>query len=426
MKINHINFYVENLIGFQTLESPILYILKKGFTVKIYHILKENELLFIKKKIKNKNIQFEKIQLNTYSRILNNLNFALTVLFTKNNFPKPYRSFVKHHSQRNLFGVITFFLSNVWLKISFTKVNYLVHKIISVLNKNQSIDKIIVHSRISNVSFLNKKRLKIITIIESWDHIYKKPMGYLDKLTYLWNHEQIRDFKKFQSLSNCKLSFPKKISYLINSEKFMNKDNKIKTILYPASTSSFAERENLFKSELEFIEYLCSVISKTKYKLIIKTKPNGKKGDFDSLRVKYSNIKILDSSIFNSTSNFYIDDEEIKKRRDILDKVDAVLNIATTYAIDACLYNKPVIQLDFDKSNKFLKLKEFQKNYHLQKFLLKNNYTYKIDEFISSLKKNQISLFNAYQFGISLKKKFYPKIGEVEFHKDLLKSYKTI
>ena len=52
MKINHINFYVENLIGFQTLESPILYILKKGFTVKIYHILKENELLFIKKKNK--------------------------------------------------------------------------------------------------------------------------------------------------------------------------------------------------------------------------------------------------------------------------------------------------------------------------------------------------------------------------------------
>lgn len=426
MKFDKINFYLENIIGFQTLESPMLYFLENGFSVKIYHILKENELSFLKNKINNKNIELERVQLSPYGRFLNKLNFALTILFTRNDFPKPYRSFVKHYSKRNLLGILIFHLSNTWPKIYYNKVNYLVNNIISLLNKDESIDKIIVHSRVSNLSFLNKRKLKTITIIESWDHIYKKPMGYVDKFTYLWNHEQINDFMKFQSKSNCRIAFPKKISYLMNEEKFIYEAIEPKTILYPVSTSSFTERENLFESELEFIEYLCSFISKTTYELIIKTKPNGKNGDFNFLKLKYSNIKILESSMFNSTTNFYIDEDEINRRKDIFNKVDVVLNVATTYAIDASLYNKPVIQLDFKKSKKFKKLSEFQKNFHLQKFLLENNYTYEIDDLISSLESNKIDIRNANLFSISLKEKFYPKIKEDEYHKDLLKSYNTM
>lgn len=426
MKFDKINFYLENIIGFQTLESPMLYFLENGFSVKIYHILKENELSFLKNKINNKNIELERVQLSPYGRFLNKLNFALTILFTRNDFPKPYRSFVKHYSKRNLLGILIFYLSNIWPKIYYNKVNFLVNNIISLINKEGSIDKIIVHSRVSNLSFLNKKKLKTITIIESWDHIYKKPMGYIDKFTYLWNHEQIKDFMKFQSQSNCRLSYPKKISYLINKEK-LNKDKiKLRTILYPATTSSFAERDKMFESELEFIEHLCFFISKTNYELIIKTKPNGKKGDFDFLKSKYSKIKILESSIFNSTTNFYIDKDEIKLRKEIFSKVDVVLNLGTTYAIEASLFNKPVIQLDFENSFKFSKLSELQKNYHLQKFLLGNNYTYEIDDFISSLERNKIDIRNANLFSISLKEKFYPKIEENEYHRDLLKSYVTM
>lgn len=426
MKFDKINFYLENIIGFQTLESPILYFLENGFSVKIYHLLKESELSFLKNKINNKNIELEKVQLSPYGRFLNNLNFALTILFTRNDFPKPYRSFVKHYSKRKLLGILIFYLSNIWPKISYNKVNYLVNNIISLLSKDGSVDKIIVHSRVSNLSFLNKKKLKIITIIESWDHIYKKPMGYIDKFTYLWNHEQIKDFKKFQSKSNCRIVFPKKVSYLMNKKKFIYEVIEPKTILYPVSTSSFTERENLFESELRFIEYLCSFISKTNYELIIKTKPNGKNGDLDFLKLRYSNINILESSMFNSTTNFYIDKDEINRRKDIFKKVDVVLNVATTYAIDASLYNKPVIQLDFENSKKFRKLSEFQENFHLQKFLLGNNFTYKIDDFISSLERNKIDIRNANLFSISLKEKFYPKIKENEYHKDLLKSYNTM
>ncbi|AZQ44700.1 hypothetical protein [Nonlabens ponticola] len=220
-----------------------------------------------------------------------------------------------------------------------------------------------------------------ISIMESWDHPMKFPYYLKPSFNLTWNTDLANETRRVQSIDRVRKIEPLKFHY-INKYSDMNVDMIISTIsnkaysselsklrdkkivLYPSTTSSAGLNH---EGEMKLIEELAEILINSSYQLYIKPKPNAPSGDY-AIFEKHPNVIVgIDSSSPNASD--MLDEEYHMFRYALLNTVHTVINAGTTFALEASLVDKPIIQLVLDEG-KYLGFDEFCKTYHLSEYVL--------------------------------------------------------
>ena len=309
------------------------------------------------------------------------------ILFVSENF-----SFVYKHEFVNKESLKIRILRKVFfLKLPNDKVNKSFLKLNNLFFKNKSIEKyfdlnlMITFTKVYYAHLIpSKDRVPHINIMESWDHPMKFPYYLFPNYSLTWNKDLAKDTKRVQHLLKVKQITPLKFKYLYECnnididkllndiknttyyEEIMNLQNK-KVILYPTTTSS---ANIMHQGEMKLIKELCEVFEGTLYYLYIKPKPNAPNGDYDIFK-SYKNVIIgiyadsaLGSDILDSNYNIF--------RYLLLKYSNIVINAGTTFALEAAIVDKNIIQLNLEEGNYF-GFAKWCKTYHLSKYVLSLN-----------------------------------------------------
>lgn len=212
--------------------------------------------------------------------------------------------------------------------------------------------------------------LEIYTLLGSWDHPGKFPVGHPSKKVFVWNKSLKEDWIYFQGNSeeHISYSYPVLHKYVLSAKNGMKNIPDVSsglTFMYPATFSSWS-KEGSFEEELILLEALCKETKKYGHKLFIKPKPNSKKSEFDYFK-RYPNVEIGKYSDSNNSniSKFVLSDSYNNSRLEELNKSDVVINLGTTFALDAAAYGLPVIQLLMNNEHSFPNLSRIQYSPHL-------------------------------------------------------------
>ena len=270
------------------------------------------------------------------------------------------------------------FLAKFTPKISNKNINKFLSYISSIFSKNNFYTETVLVGSLNDCpELLSNKNLKVITVMESWDHPVKEPNGYTSDLVICWNDDLLRDWQVHQGDLNCITLYPLKLRYAIEQFKRDSTPNDKFTILYPASyTSKFSISVGL-EVEKKIINELIKFCKQENYQLIIKPRPNGTEGEFIEYE-KHENVCVANIShgkITNPANYFYSDNDNYERFR-ILNNVNLVINAFTTYAIDASLAGMPVLQLDLRESAGFIESHKIYNNYHIKKYFLNRDSTF--------------------------------------------------
>lgn len=253
-------------------------------------------------------------------------------------------------------------------------VNTLLTQLVGRLVKNPFPTKrVLTASRTSVPHLLCSPDLEVITILESWDHPVKWPVGHKSLAVFLWNDDLVDDWRHYQGDSELHSSYPLKMRCWLEKD-FPNRDlSDRKTAIYAAGTSSLSYINELHRYELKVIEAVCEATLSAGWQLLIKPKPNGRLGDFDQYLSRYSHVRLGTYRDVTSTADYYLDDDYNSLRELELAEGDLVINSVTTFALDAALVGLPCLQLDLRQCPEFGGLAEGQSNHHIAHYLLDNS-----------------------------------------------------
>lgn len=263
-----------------------------------------------------------------------------------------------------------------WLsgRLSFngsSNVNKFIDSLCSVYTRNVFESSIVITTSPGHPRHLLVDRCSFRIIIqESWDHCAKLPLGFFPDVVYCWNQDLARDWKYYQGAHVIKSLFPFKLRWAIDSEYSWTKPGS-NTIMYVSSFSGQAYVDSMFALELKLIHWILSVFSQglPHLRLYIKPKPNGRMGDFDQIAQEFDNVVIGEYSSATSSTDYILDSEYNSSRMNELLKVDAVICLATTFALDAALHGVPVVMIDPRQCIELGDLANFCDNFHLRQYL---------------------------------------------------------
>ena len=205
-----------------------------------------------------------------------------------------------------------------------------------------------------------------------------------------WNYDLLNNAKKIQNFSRIEITSPSKLRYADELFKFNNDDylfsliktktyksdlikiKNNKTVLYPASNTSI-DNKNAFEEEIELIFSLSKSFLQDDVIFFVKPKPTGPEGDYDLFK---NDKKIFVGEYTPSKQKFEMMDEEFQTYRYLMMKYSSlVINLTTTFGLDASLARVPIMQLDLN-SKKYPNYKIYKNNPHIKKYLLNSNYTF--------------------------------------------------
>lgn len=186
----------------------------------------------------------------------------------------------------------------------------------------------------------------VISVMESWDHAPKSPTGYVSDLVFVWSSALANDWVKYQGDRDVRVGYPGKLGYAIDAGSPDVKELRWnhRRLLYPASYSSFSD-PSFFRDELAIIDEICKATLAAGLSLVIKPKPNGPKGEFANFASRYPNVELEDEKGVSHPNDYFLDEEYNEKRLALLRRCDAVLNLGTTFGLDAAAFGLPVIQM---------------------------------------------------------------------------------
>lgn len=209
---------------------------------------------------------------------------------------------------------------------------------------------------------------RVVTVMESWDHASKKAAGYVSDAVVAWNGDLGRDWQHGQGAQCTVVGYPVKLRYAIEHQA---PETAGRTLMYAAGTSANTDRPGWYADELEVIEELCAATSATGWELLIKPKPNGRVGDFDAVAARHAHVRVGTYRDAADAVDYYLDDTYNEARMADLAACSMVVNCWTTFALDAALAGRPVLQLDLRQHrDRWPALAQAMHNHHLATYLL--------------------------------------------------------
>ncbi len=213
--------------------------------------------------------------------------------------------------------------------------------------------------------------LKVYTIMESWDHPRKFPIGHSSEKVFVWNEPLLQDWQESQGDSNIILGYPIKLNYAITAKALKKTellDPRNNRFMYPTSFG-FMSDHGLLVEELRLIEELCRATEHTGHKLLLKPKPNDIPGKLDQF-LRFPHVEIGYYQNNEGGSNYGLSENYNERRLRELDQSDLVINLGTTFAIDAAAFGLPVIQLRLACPRQYPLLSSLSTFPHLSRHLL--------------------------------------------------------
>lgn len=208
---------------------------------------------------------------------------------------------------------------------------------------------------------------RVFTVMGSWDHPGKYPMGHPSEKVFVWNRELGEDWREFQDETEIVISYPVLHDYAIRARN-LPADRLIEEpggrIMYPATTCSWSA-EDIHREELRLIEALCRATRDSGRTLFLKPKPNSRPGELDHFSERHAHVEVGHYQGDGSTSTFRLSDDYNRKRLEELGRCGLVVNLGTTFATDAAAYGLPVVQLLLDRPDDFPVLSRLSRYPHL-------------------------------------------------------------
>lgn len=240
---------------------------------------------------------------------------------------------------------------------------------------------VISFTRVSKPYLLAGKGLKHIAIMESWDHPVKAPWYVMPNYVLTWNRDLRKDVRCYQNVGKVGYVIPLKFRYIAELEKLsevemlrrlsltyseeLSRVHRREFVLYPTSTSSINAVDH--PGEMELISDLVAATHEAGLFLYIKPKPNGPIGDYDAFaKMRHVIVGRYSSDI---SAIDMLRDEYHVFRYLLLQRARVVINVGTTFVLEAALARTPIIQLDL-RGGRFGNFSSLSKNVHLQKYLL--------------------------------------------------------
>ena len=239
--------------------------------------------------------------------------------------------------------------------------------------------------------FLAPKDNFVITFAGSWDHYYKfNSLGYETDIFIGWSPKMCDDWNRFQGCVDKKVGYPYIFNYLaekeLNEESIEKKSEKnmeVKLkILYPFTFSKLTSQMTLkdyYFEEILFVKEIQRLLNLNEVDFFVKPKPSALEDEIAELKKDFKVIGIQNRPKGNYD---FFSEEYNNERNKLLRNIDGVINLGTTFGVDASIAKLPVMQLDLTESiiKKYKYLKYLQLNYpHITSYLLeKKDLIYKI------------------------------------------------
>ncbi|MEM6517806.1 MAG: hypothetical protein AAF722_00580 [Cyanobacteria bacterium P01_C01_bin.70] len=375
---DEITFVISSLIGLHT-ATPYIDELKRR-NIKIYFIVPaglENESVL--QGAGNIIIIDRLFTLNKVIVLLYNLS---RLAFTRGDFSSVYQYWLQQHFAARS-KLISFFgkaLVDFFPKWNSNQVNQNLLSFFRLFIENK-----IPTERVVNVTFASKPYLfcaddlQVYTIVESWDHPGKVPVGYPSKKVFVWNQDLQADWREFQGDQHVEIAYPVKLDYVIRAYKSQQfkqlnqsyspgfQENLRKNYMY-SSTFGSNSVSVFFEEEKIFIHQVCKATENTDIRLLIKPKPNSRSGELDEF-LAYPHVEIAGYQKSQGAGNYTLGKDYNEARLKELGESDLVINLGTTFALDAAAFGLPVLQLYVDVPSKFPYLSTISKYPHLARHL---------------------------------------------------------
>ena len=379
--ISEITFFISSKIAFHT-ALPYIKELKKRNVIVHYTITKEltSTILSI---VDPSSIILDVDKLSNKKKKILLLHRLILLLFTPDNFSTFYKRWVNQRLAGNnklTVSILKFiiFLFPKWerKKIN-TNLTYWISKTIKNLFPS---NKIIVVTIPDTPFLLCANGIDVYSILESWDHPAKSPIGYISKYVFLWNHPLKEDWKYYQGDVQIFYSYPIKLNYAIEANSINRpSQRKINRIMYPVVTSTGSDKQ-LYRDEMNFINNLCEATKDLDLLLFIKPKPNTAIGDLNGFLV-YKHVEIGIYQDSDGNSSYELSEEYNNKRIQEMEKCTYAINTGTTFAFDVAAFGLPVVQLKFSCPNQFPILSKLDTFPHLARhFYNKDNLIFTLSD----------------------------------------------
>lgn len=309
------------------------------------------------------------------------LHSLLSIFLTPFDFSENYKIILNKKLKR--LGALSkpvLFLKKVGPKIRGDKVNFIICKLLGPFIPNVfPTQNILIITQFDSplAALLTNKNQFRVTLIESWDHAAKSPMGYTSDNVFLWNNKLKENWLEYQGDSKLHTCFPYKLGYAINHQRTKESQATLKYWMYAAT---FSEHSNqFFIEELLFLERICKTAESQHRQVYIKPKPNSDAIHFQHLEQQFTNVIIGRGQNSKTPNSYFLDERYNKTRIQELEKTKLVINIGTTFALDAAAFGIPVFQfilLDKEKYPNIYKIRNYP---HLKEHIYSNTeYLYKI------------------------------------------------
>lgn len=375
MAISRIIIIIPFKIYYYSFEPIIKHFLSKGEKLIIYLPNNNYDLIeAIQNNDQLKILSYEKL-ISSY-KLRKFIHSLFLILFTPRNYSNNYKILQLRNFKSPNYGIVLNFFFRLAYLISYVtpksnNVNNSVQNLMCLLFKKDIFrsNKIIVGSLNPHAHLLSSRKLKIYSIMESWDHVVKQPSGYVSRMAFLWNQDLANDWKNF---NYDKLSFsvyPFKLRFSEKVRRIKQINNK--TCCYAVAYSDRFKRSKISRVEHIIVKKIADACNSTGWNLLIKLRPNGRKDEFDYLIKKYDNVKISSVESINSNpANYFLSDNYNKQRFKFIENASFIINCFTTFGLDCAFANIPVLQMDV-RGDKLLKDSNlFYNNHHIKKYLL--------------------------------------------------------
>ena len=319
--------------------------------------------------LKNENVIDLYKRFPIISRLLGRLSNLWIWLFVPSNFSRLYKL---ECEKKYLFQIPLFFLKK---NINSSYVNFFKFITPKIFDNT----KVLVFTTLNNTFWLSRSKQNIV-VLDSWDHAYKKPFLFQSQKIFVWNEDLAKEVKEKQDCFNYQLIFPLRFRYIVelqdkykinkkNINKFCDEIEIIKKnnfVTYVATYSSMAKKE--FPMEKKLIKKIGNWCFKNQKKLYVKPKPFSNINDFKDLK----NEPGLYIGISGENNLHMIDNEYHYYRKVLLESSMFIINLGTTFVLEAAFLKRPILQLHLEKWYEDIELFEGQ-NEHVEKYLYNNS-----------------------------------------------------